>query len=171
MKTGTFMDLISSRYKDIKSQFKSRSFDGAFDEDAFNDAFIKCAMHFNNDMIDYDCAVKYLFTAYKNTHMGNLYKEHEDLKESFDIDLHDKCDDDDDAHTRYAQAVYDDVMKAVSLEYSEDDMLLYSLYKYNGWTAQDLTDAGYDCSNIKAKVKDIHQFVRKYCKTHFKKSR
>ena len=61
MNTGTFMDLISIHYKDIKNLFKSRSYNRNidFDEDSFNDAFIKCAQRFGNEINNYDNAKMY----------------------------------------------------------------------------------------------------------------
>ena len=43
MNTGTFMDLISVNYNKIRSLFRTRlrNMDMHFDEDSFNDAFIK----------------------------------------------------------------------------------------------------------------------------------
>ena len=69
-----------------------------------------------------------------------------------------------------AIAIYDNVMEAISKEYSEEDMMLYSLYKYHKWKLQDLIDAGYDCTDIESKVDEIHKFVKNYCKRHYEKS-
>lgn len=66
METMTFVDVVSFNYKDIKTLFQNRSIKRhlMFDEDAFNDAFIKCAEHFENELISYDTAIKYFWTAY-----------------------------------------------------------------------------------------------------------
>lgn len=170
MKTGTFMDLISIHYKEIKTSFKSRSLDKTFDEDAFNDAFIKCANHFGNEILDYDTVVKYFFTAYKNTRIANECKEQRIMTEELDSEVHD-CYEELDEHFEYAQYVYDNVMNAIADEYSENDMMIYSLYKYHKWKLQDLIDAGYDCTDFDNKVDEIHKFTKNYCKDHFKKGR
>lgn len=170
MKTGTFMDLISIHYKEIKTSFTSRSIDKKLDEDAFNDAFIKCANHFGNKILNYDDVVKYFFTTYKNTHIANEQKEHQELNETFDVEVHD-CSEEDDEHSKYAQLVYDTVMKAIYEEYSENDMMTYSLYKYHKWKLQDLVDAGYDCTDFENKMHEIHKFAKNYCKNHFKNGR
>ena len=60
------MDIISAHYKDIKKLFVSRISNHGlkFNEDSFNDAFIKCAQHFGNDIIAYDDAIKYFYVAF-----------------------------------------------------------------------------------------------------------
>ena len=62
------MDIISVHYKDIRKLFVSRSSNQGyqFSDDAFNDAFINCSLHFGNKTIDYDVAVKYFWIAYRN---------------------------------------------------------------------------------------------------------
>lgn len=154
-----FMDIISAHYKEIKTLFKTRSND--FDEDSFNDAFIKCAQRFANEIIDYDVAIKYFWIAYVNTHRANIFKDHNDIKDSLDDDLHDRIDEDE---TSYAQRIYDIVMDAIAVAFSEDDMMIYSLYKYHGWTEKELIDAGFDCKNLKVRISTIHRFVKAYSK-------
>lgn len=166
MKTGTFMDIVSVHYKEIRKSFTSRSFDKTFDEDSFNDAFIKCALHFGNDTIDYDYAIKYLFTTYKNTHNSMSYIE---TNETVDIE---ECDfaDEYDEEELDAKEIYDDVMNAIAEEYSENDMKIYSLYKYHKWKLQQLIDSGYNCTDFENKIKEIHKFAKSYCKRKFGKS-
>jgi hypothetical protein len=66
-----------------------------------------------------------------------------------------------------ADCIYRIVMKAITDAFGEDDMMIYSLYKYHGWTIDELTDVGYDCKNLDIRVKTIHRFVKAYCKkTH-----
>lgn len=69
MEPMTFADIISKYYTDIYTLFKSRMHkrDMCFNEDAFNDAFIKCVEHFKNDLISYDYAVKYFWKTYIHT--------------------------------------------------------------------------------------------------------
>lgn len=161
METGTFMDIVSAHYKDIRRSFTKRSIDNILDEDSFNDAFIKCAIRFGNENIDYDVAVKYFFTAYKNTHISNLYKEHmyDELDDEFDIECNDEN-----------SNLYDDIMDAIAKEYSENDMNIYRLYKCHKWKLPDLIEAGYDCTDFENKIKMISKFVKKYGKTHLNRS-
>lgn len=167
MNTGTFMDLISIHYKDIKNLFKSRSYNRNidFDEDSFNDAFIKCAQRFGNEIINYDVSVKYFWIAYVNTYKNNKSNMHSDIQDEFDCSLHDTIDDDDPSYAAY---IYNIIMAAIKVAFSEDDMMIYSLYKYHNWSKQDLIDAGYDCKNLEIRIKTIHKFVKAYSKKHVK---
>ena len=47
-------------------------------------------------------------------------------------------------------------MDIIEKEYGEEYMMIYSLYKYYGWTEEDLQNEGYDCTNLKDKIKEIH---------------
>lgn len=168
MKTGTFMDIISIHYQDIRKSFSSRSIGGILDEDSFNDAFIRCATHFGNEIIDYDTAAKYFFTAYKNTHIKNEQNSSRHSTDEIDINVHDYSEDDD---TLYAKEVFDEVMDAISKEFSKEDMNIFRLYRYDNWTIGELIDTGYDCDEFDERIRDIDKFVKKYCKTHFKSGR
>ena len=164
MNRGNFMDIISVHYKDIKSLFRSRSSDDRkFDEDSFNDAFIKCASHFGNTVINYDDAIKYFWTAYVNTVKGE--ESRISKIESFDNEIHDTIDDEEPS---YAKTIYNKIMTAVTEAFNEDDMNIYSLYKYHKWTKEDLEDAGYDCKNFDLRIKTIHKFVKLYSKKYLK---
>lgn len=167
MKRGMFMDIVSVHYKDIKNLFKSRSINKGehFDEDSFNDAFIKCAQRFGYEQIDYDTAIKYFWVAYVNTVKMNSVKMHNDIKDELDMTMHDCIDDDEPTKAQY---VYDTVMNAITEAFSEEDMMIYSLYKYHNWTEKELTDADYDCKNLDIRIKNIHRFVKEYCKKHIK---
>ena len=151
MKTGTFMDIIDAHYKDIVSLFKSRLYkiEKTFDEDVFNDSFIKCAQRFGNNTITYDDAVKYFWIAYINTVKGVETKRLNHPFESIDIMDYDCIDENE--HS-YAQYIYNIVMSAITEAFNEDDMMIYSLYKYHGWTEKELADAGYDCKNIDIRI-------------------
>ena len=168
MKTGTFMDLVASNYKEIKKLFKTRSYNMnyEFDEDSFNDAFIKCVNKFNSEEITYDTVLKYFWTSYINTVKTNLIKESNMHSEELDEELHDCIDNtynefiDDD----YSKEVYNIIMNAITVKYGKEDMLIYSLHKYHDWTENDLIAAGYDITDLKNKIKTIHRFVKSYCK-------
>jgi hypothetical protein len=167
MKKGMFMDIVSVHYKDIKNLFRSRMHNKGvkFDEDSFNDAFIKCSQHFGNEVIDYDIAVKYFWVAYVNTCKTNIAKEHNSLKDEFDCSMHDSIDEDE---PTYAKNIYNIIMAAITEAFSEEDMMIYSLYKYHNWTEQELVDAGHDCKNLNIRIQTIHKFVKAYAKKYMK---
>ena len=114
MDTGTFMDIVASRYKEIRSLFKTRLYNSGlyFDEDLFNDTFIKCANKFGNDRVTYDVTVKYFWTAYFNTIKSELIKE--SYTESLDEELHDCLDDryNENIDEDFARDIYNKVSKA-----------------------------------------------------------
>jgi hypothetical protein len=161
MERGTFMDIVSIHYKDIKNTFICRSVKskGVFDEDSFNDAFIKCAEHFGESVINFDDAIKYFWVSYVNTKISNYknsskYSQYEELSE-------DIIDDTDEGGTKY---FYDRVMDAISEVFGENDMMVYSLYMYHNWSKEELEQDGYICNNLDAKIKLIHKFVKQYTK-------
>lgn len=167
MNNGTYMDIVGVHYKDIKTLFKSRLHNNEqqFDEDSFNDAFIKCANRFGNAIITYDNAVRYFWVAYVNTVKGTRSKALSRLMESLDDEELDCIDDDD---PTFAKHIYNIIMAAITEAFSEEDMMIYSLYKYHNWTEKDLTDAGYDCKNLEIRIKTIHKFVKAYSKKNMK---
>ena len=162
MKTGTFMDIVSVHYDDFKKSFISRDNNKGrkFDEDSFNDAFIKCANKFGNDIISYDDAIKYFWVTYSNTVKSIKQNTNTELDDT----LHDVIDDDEPSKANY---IYNIVMAAITEAFNEDDMMVYSLYKYHNWTEDELTAAGYDCKNLDIRIKTIHKFVKSYCKKRF----
>lgn len=168
MNSGTYMDIVGIHYKDIKTLFKSRlnNSGNAFDEDAFNDAFIKCAHRFGNTIITYNDAVKYFWVAYVNTMKGSRSKVSYEFIDSLENSDFDCIDDEDPSYAKY---IYNIVMAAVTEAFGEDDMMIYSLYKYHGWTEAELIEAGYNCNNIDIRIKNIHKFVKAYCKKHISK--
>jgi hypothetical protein len=161
MKTGTYMDLVSVHYDDFKKTFASRDNNRGrrFDEDSFNDAFIKCANRFGNNVITYDDALRYFWIAYSNTAKSI---KHNDIE--LDDTMYDIIDDEDPSKANY---IYNIVMAAITEAFNEDDMMIYSLYKYHGWSEKELVEAGYDCKNLDVRIKTIHKFVKAYCKKHF----
>lgn len=162
MKTGTFMNIVGIHYDEIKSLFKSRVYKsgGKFDEDTFNDAFIKCAQRFNNTELSYEFIVKYFWTTYINTYKGNIGKERQLETVELDVNVHD-CIDESTNNTN----IYNMVMDAISLKYGDELMLVYSLYKLHGWSKDDLIDAGYIIDDhFDDNIKEIHKFVKTYCK-------
>lgn len=165
MKTGTFMDIVGINYDTIKSLFKSRlhNMNIPFNEDALNDAFIKCAQRFGNTLLDYNTVIKYYWVAYINTIKSSKPKL--DCV-SFDPYTHDCMDDT--ADNVRAINIYNVVMDLVSDKFGEHDMMLYMLYKFHNWSKDDLVESGYDITYIDTRMKEIHKFVKTYCKKRIK---
>ena len=134
MKTGTFMDIVSTNYDDIRRIYCSRDNNAGrkFSEDAFNEAFIKCASKFGNSIITYDDVIKYFWIAYLNTNKKDMINN---SKLDYIEEYPEILDDDED----YAHYIYNDIMEAIEEEFSENDMMIYSLYKYYGWAREDLS--------------------------------
>lgn len=168
MKTGTFMDIVGINYDTIKSLFKSRlhNMNIPFNEDALNDAFIKCAQRFGNTMLDYNTVIKYYWVAYINTIKSNKPKL--DCI-SIDSDIHDCID-----NTMYstdelhAINIYNIVTDLITDKFGEHDMMIYMLYKFHNWPKDDLVESGYDITYIDTRIKEIHKFVKTYCKKYIK---
>ena len=167
------MDIIASKYNDIVPLFKSRLIKQGiqYDEDLFNDSFIKCADKFGSEQIDSDLAIKYFWTTYINTIKSEF--NNNICIESLDEEIHDCIDNtyNEFVEDDYAKDTYNTIMNAITSKYGEEDMYLYSLYKYHEWTEQDLIDAGYDCIGLDKRIKLIHKFVKSYCKKHINKER
>lgn len=161
MKSGMFMDIISVHYKDIISLFKSRQHIVEFDYDCFSDAFIKCAEKFGNIEIDYNTAIKYFWTTYVNTCKNKIIFNSkypiESINDIDDIEI-EECD---------AIDFYNKTMDIIEEQYGEKWMMIYSLYKYYNWSEDDLKASGYDCTNLKENIRDIHKFI----KSHYKKNK
>jgi hypothetical protein len=165
MNTGTFMDLISINYDSIKSTFKIRLYNigMSFDEDSFNDAFIKCAQKFGNTEISYDCMIKYFWVTYVNTIKTNISKEHKIEVTSLDVEIHDVIDDDD----CYIYELYDKLMNDISKEFGKETMAIYSLYKFNNYTKEQIIECGYDCEYFEETITEIDTFIKnKYKHKH-----
>ena len=164
MKTGTFMDIVSVNYDTIKSLFKSRLHNTniPFNEDTLNDAFIKCAQRFGNTILDYNTVIKYYWVAYINTIKSSKPKL--DCI-SFDSDIHDCIDNTDDGCT---VNIYNMVIDLITDKFGEHDMMMYMLYKFHNWSKDDLVESGYDITYIDTRIKEIHKFVKTYCKKHIK---
>jgi hypothetical protein len=163
MISGTFMDIVATHYDKIKSIFKSRLHNMGipFDEDALNDAFIKCAQRFGNTNVEYTVVIKYYWVAYLNTLKSNKNK----LEcVSLDIEMHDCIETD---NTEIIN-IYNTIMDIISEKFSETDMMIYSLYKFHNWSKSDLEQSGYDTNNLESRIKEIHKFIKTYCKKHMK---
>lgn len=169
METGQFMDLISVHYTKIKSLFISRlnKLELEFNNDIFNDTFIKCAQKFNNDIITYDTAIKYFWVAYINTLKNEISIQNNicEFVENFDEEIHDCIDIQENSRACY---IYNIIMSEISKKFGDNDMNIYSLYMYHGWSIDELIKSGYDCTDFENKIKKIHKFSKSYGKTHFK---
>jgi hypothetical protein len=163
MKTGTFMDIVGAKYDTIKSLFKTRlhNIGMQFDEDSLNDAFIKCAQRFGNTTTDYNTVIKYYWIAYINTIKSNKSKLN---CVSFEVDAHD-CIDENESN---ATNIYNIVIDLITDKFGEHDMMMYVLYKFHNWSKDDLVESGYDITYIDTRIKEIHKFVKTYCKKHIK---
>lgn len=165
---NTFINIVAYKYDTIKSLFSSRLYNMGlyFDEDLFNDTIIKCHEKFGTSITDYDTTIKYFWIAYLNTIKSDINKSNNISIESLDTELHDCIDDiyNEFIDEEYAKDIYNIVMDAITVKYGKDDMIIYSLYKYHNWSETDLKSAGYNCKNLKEKIKTIHRFVKSYCK-------
>lgn len=172
METDTFMNHVASQYKTIKTLFKSRAYNMNinFDEDIFNDTFIKCANKFNNDKITFETVIKYFWTSYINTYKTEYNKLLEYNIESIDEEIHDCIDDtyneylDDD----YARDIYNKVFKVVENKFGSEEANIYFMYKYHDWDESGLIASGYNYNDLKDTIKKIHRFVKSYCKKNIK---
>jgi hypothetical protein len=163
MERGNFMGIVGAHYKDIRNLFicRVKKLGRPFSDDSFNTAFIKCAERFGDKEVGYDDVVRYFYVSYLNTELKN-----DKMKERFE--LCDEFDDILDDDQSFATTLYDKVMDAVKDTFNENDMMVYSLYKYHGWTKEDLENDGYDCANLDIRVNTIHRFVKTYCRKKFK---
>jgi hypothetical protein len=167
MTTGSFMDIIGVHYKDIKNLFTSRDVKNGirFNEDSFNTAFIKCVEQFGDKIVEYDDVVKYFYVTYKHIRDTELtYYSKITVQDEFEDDIIDDEDED------YAKYVYETVMLAVSNTFGEDDMMMYSLYKYHDWTKEELENDGYDCIDFDERINTIHRFMKKFCKKNIRRA-
>ena len=164
MNTGTFMEIVGAHYRELKTLFTTRDkrHNIPFNEDSFNTAFIKCVERFGDTIIGYDDVVKYFYVAYKHTHENELiHNNRYELCEEFGDII-------DEDELKYARDIYDLVMGAVEKSFGRDEMMVYSLHKYHGWTKEDLESEGYDCTNLDERIKNIHRFVKQYSKKNIK---
>lgn len=169
MNAGNFMDLISVNYNKIRSLFRTRlrNMDMKFDEDSFNDAFIKCAQKFGNERITYEDTIKYFWAAYLNTIRANISNEHKLDIVTIDTEVHDKIDEDED---EFANELYNSVMNSITNEFGDNDMMVYSLYKLHNWTKEEIIKQGYDCENFDDCINEVDKFIKnKYRKRRMHK--
>ena len=60
------------------------------------------------------------------------------------------------------------VIDLITDKFGEHDMMMYMLYKFHNWSKDDLVESGYDITYIDTRIKEIHKFVKTYCKKHIK---
>lgn len=150
MERMTFTDIVSFNYKDIKTLFYSRMTKRhlKFDEDAFNDAFIKCAMHFENEYISYDEAIKYFWTAYIHTVLN--YKLHDSHSTEYLPELYDQIDNE---YNQNIDELYDIIITDIKNEFGDDGVLTVINY-LNHKTYKSSSDIRRICKYIKIKYKN-----------------
>lgn len=161
MKSGTFMDIVGIHYDDIKRIYSSRDKNRGqkFCEDSFNEAFIKCAAKFCNNIITYEDAIRYFWVAYVNTKKNTFkYTSSIELCEEYSDDIID------DNESSLAEKVYDITENILKKKFGETEMLIYILYKYHNWSEKDLEISGYDCTDLKSRIKTMHSYVKEYWK-------
>ena len=161
MKSGTFMDIVGIHYDDIKRIYSSRDKNRGqkFCEDSFNEAFIKCAAKFCNNIITYEDAIRYFWVAYVNTKKNSFkYTSSIELCEEYSDDIID------DNELSLAEKVYDITENILKKKFGETEMLIYILYKYHNWSEKDLEISGYDCTDLKSRIKIMHSYVKEYWK-------
>lgn len=149
MEKGTFTDIVSIKYKDIRISFNnwSKNRQIVFDEDSFNDAFIKCAEHFKNKIITSDEAIKYFWTAYIHTVMNN--KKHN----SFSTELSDNIDIINNEYNYDIDAIYDIILKDIQQQFGNNAMqLIHNHFIHN---IEDKKLSRKICKYIKTKYKGI----------------
>lgn len=124
MELMTFADIISNYYNDIYTLFKSRMHrrDMHFNEDAFNDAFIKCSEHFKSDLISYDHAVKYFWTTYINTVLN------EKIHDSYTTELPEDYDCECDEYNYDIDNLYNTIIDDIDMEFGEEGMEVVNNY-------------------------------------------
>lgn len=159
------MDIVGTNYDDIRRIYCSRDNNAGrkFSEDAFNEAFVKCASKFGNSIITYDDVIKYFWIAYLNTHK-------KDMINNSKLDYIEEYPEIEEDNESFSKQLYNMVMNAIENAFSEEDMLIYSLHKYHGWSKQDIASSGYDCKNFEIRIKNIHKFAKEYCKKNFKEN-
>lgn len=164
MNSGDFMGLISDHYNDIITLFKSRSYNIGiqFDEDIFGDAFIKCVKRFENEIITYDVAIKYFWITYLNAVKSQFANS---IKYNI-VEIENALEIAEDSSN--SSEIYNTIMDAITVAFSEEDMQIYRLYKYHNWSEKDLIEAGLDCTDLIKRIKEIHKFVKQYSKEHIK---
>ena len=158
MKTGKFMDLISIHYKDIRCCFNSRllKIGKSFNDDAFNDAFIKCAVRFGEKEITYDDAVKYFWVAFLNT------TRNEDITNSkFDHETEIQDEIDEEYDTQIDEK-FDKVCSIIESEFGKDNLLAFKMVICDGWDIDELIDNQYVDYSFKSLFKKMKQFAKKH---------
>lgn len=162
MGSGTFMELIGDNYYKVVELFKSISNKKGinFDEDSFNDAFIKCANRFKDEIISYETATKYFWTVYLNTVKSQFilnnkfnYIEIEEIQ-------------DDIIYDEDSSEFYNEVLNLIALKFGKEDMKLYSLYKLHDWKIEEIEKEDIDCTDFEKRIKKINKFIKSHYKKH-----
>ena len=149
MENGTFIDIVSIKYKDIRISFNnwSKNRQLVFDEDSFNDAFIKCADHFKDTIITYNDAIKYFWTAYIHTVMNN--KKHN----SFSTELSESIDVIDSNYNEDIDTLYNIIIKDIQQKFGNNAVQL--IHNHFIHSTEDKLLSRKICKYIKTKYKGV----------------
>lgn len=149
MENGTFIDIVSIKYKDIRISFNnwSKNRQLVFDEDSFNDAFIKCADHFKDTIITYNDAIKYFWTAYIHTVMNN--KKHN----KFSTELSDTIDVIDIEYNYNIDTIYDTIIDDIQQKFGNNAVQL--IHNHFIHSTEDKLLSRKICKYIKTKYKGV----------------
>jgi hypothetical protein len=149
MENGTFIDIVSIKYKDIRISFNnwSKNRQLVFDEDSFNDAFIKCADHFKDTIITYNDAIKYFWTAYIHIVMNN--KKHN----KFSTELSDIIDVIDIEYNYNIDTMYDTIIDDIQQKFGNNAVQL--IHNHFIHSTEDKLLSRKICKYIKTKYKGV----------------
>lgn len=157
------MDIVGAHYDDIKSLYISRdkNKDRKFNEDAFNDAFIKCSIKFANQLITYDDVIKYFWIAYVNT--SKSLKPNNLIE--FDINFHDKLDN---KYNENVDILAKEILYFVEHKFGKKLRNAYELYVCYNWKITDLIEQNLADKNFPSDLKKIKLAIQKKYKDSYK---
>lgn len=150
------MDIVAIHYDDIKRIYTLRDNNKKqkFDEDSFNEAFIKCASKFGNNIITYDDAIKYFWIAYSNTYKSS--KTNKFIE--FDIDAHDYIDN---TYNENIDTLVSDIFNNIEKKFGKNNRDAYELYICQNWKINDIINKGIVDKDFPNTLKRIKRFISK----------
>lgn len=160
------MDIISVHYIDIRRLFHSRlsNIGKGFDEDAFNDAFIKCALRFGEKEISYEDAVKYYWVAFLNTiRTADGNKLQYDLDAEIDEEIIDE------PYDEEIDEMFDHICDGIEKEFGKEHLLAFKMVVCDGWSMNELIENKYVTPEFKNTYNKIRKFAKKNYSDKWKK--
>lgn len=156
------MDLVAVHYKDIKNCFQSRlaKIGKTFNDDAFNDAFIKCSIRFGEKEISYDDVLKYFWVAFLNTMRT---EEHHNGKFDHDAEIQDEIDEEYDTNIDDLFAV---ICESLEERFGKENLLAFKMVVCDNWDIDELIENQYVERDFKTTFKKMKQFAKKDIKTN-----